>query len=139
MTTEEVRQKLYEVCDVAEHHPKKFDIYTVIDHGCATVACIAGWLCILDDPATFTQTHLDVSWWAGSYSEELDVGRAACRILGLDTEWVPHLFLIHHWPTDLQNEYKYRTEDDDSQLHEILRRVVDWWISEEMPSYKLYP
>lgn len=90
---------------------------------CGTVACIAGWLCVLNQkhlPQHFTFEALD-----GEYSW-LDVWTNARDILELNEDYprLRHLFFVDAWPSSWNERYA-QAENDAGH-----RRVVIEFLTE---------
>tara|TARA_R110000868_G_scaffold56338_1_gene174431 strand:- start:193 stop:708 length:516 start_codon:yes stop_codon:yes gene_type:complete len=90
---------------------------------CGTVACIAGWMCVLNQrhlpqPFTFVALNGEHSW--------LDVWTNASSLLELDVDSprLRHLFFIDAWPSDWYDNYMHTENDADR------RRVVTEFLTE---------
>lgn len=93
---------------------------------CGTVACIAGWLCVLNQkqlPRPFTFEALD-----GEYSW-LDVWINASVLLELDADYprLRHLFFIDAWPSAWYQRYTQaeRSADQRKVVIEFLTEICD--------------
>lgn len=91
---------------------------------CGTVACIAGWLCVLNQkhlPQPFTFEALD-----GEYSW-LDVGTNASALLELDADYprLDYLFFVDAWPAVWYQRYAHAQNNDVAR-----RRVVIEFLTE---------
>ena len=91
-----------------------------------TVACIAGWLCVLNQkhlPQHFTFEALD-----GEYSW-LDVWTNASALLELDADYLRlrHLFFVDAWPSSWSKRYAQaeRSADQRKVVTEFITEICD--------------
>lgn len=93
---------------------------------CGTVACIAGWTALLNNP----QADLDSSEVRSEYAETL---------LGIKSTYIPFdLFYVDHWPLELMNAYIQTKASDIEGRAQIVGRVIDRYIDEYLEKQALY-
>lgn len=90
---------------------------------CGTVACIAGWLCFLNQnklPRPFTFEAMD-----GEYSWREVCGNA-CDLLELDeAEWsLAHLFFVSGWPAKWHDAYE-ECDNPDSRRQVVIEFLME--------------
>lgn len=137
--------------EAIKSNPTHFDMdYWFSTNGCGTTACVAGWVCTLDNasklkknlkPDTQIMRACSVVSKAQREDEEMDTASLALKLLsGKKTDATSWLFHIEDWPDEIWRKYNQAERQSNYDgMAKAACEAIDLYIKHNYKETKVEP